>query len=109
MIKNPADCSNEEKLITSAIFAQRTAPKKHEYNFHATPIMLADALFTGAQSTNVAKLTQTVKDCAESAQMGMIQMGLINHNINPGSSWIVIAHAGGWRFHPAKGFYLEPR
>ena len=41
------------------------------------------------------------------AELGMLQLALVNAGHAPGTPWIIKAHAAGWRYRIDKGFYAE--
>lgn len=71
-----------------------------EFNVPATIIMLLDACKDLNRPVNPSSIR-------EEAEIGMLQIALLNQAINPGSPFLVKAHAEGWRYLPHRGFFRE--
>lgn len=104
------DCHTQAELLERARFSEKTAPHELEYNVPASIIMLCDAALSSwrlkhSPEQSVGVLLPAVEQCRSTAEMGMLQLALLNEDINPGSSFIVVAFSNGWRWRSEKGFH----
>ncbi len=104
------DCKTAQEFLERARFSEKTAPQAIELNFPAAIIQIVDgALHHGPTETleqEAARHRRALANCALSAEMGMLQLGLLNEDINPGSSFISIVISLGWRYRIDKGFFV---
>lgn len=95
-------------LIAAAVFAEKTTSKGIEFNVPATVIMTSEiALLKNNLDPylTIAHLQKALCSNLRTAEEGMLQIEFLNQDINPGSSFLVLAVAAGWRYRGDKGFY----